>query len=229
MTEKKSWRDFVLISCCPMAAVGLLAVGVGSLPWKLGPSWFGGDCKLEDRLKMLGASGDMFGFLNAVFSGVAFAAIYYTLRIQQKQHDIQMAELNMKRQVARVVVDENESRQVFRAIVPGKNSQECPASYVRLDLKNEASTPARGCRAVLTSIEKKGGGEQFSVIPESRITLRLLHFTERDNEPEDKVFTIPYGIPEYFHVCSIKQDPPGGDPFCLLQLAARGFQIQGGQ
>ena len=157
---------------------------------------------------MLGTFGDMFGFLNAVFSGVAFAAIYYTLRIQQKQHDIQESELNMKREMAFISVDEVESREVFQTTVPGQSGPQCPACYVRLVLKNEARMPAKGCRVMLTAIEKKRPGEQYSVVRESKLTLRLLQPTEDDNAPEERAFTIPHNLPHYFNVCSVKCDPP---------------------
>jgi hypothetical protein len=219
MTQPKARRDLALHFVLPMVAVGLLAFAVGSLPWKLGPSWFGGERTLEDRLKMLGTFGDMFGFLNAVFSGVAFAAIYYTLRIQQKQHDIQAAELNMKKEIAQLTIDQAESRETFPTTVPGNQQKQCPASYVRLVLKNEARMPAKGCRVLLTAIEKKKPGEGFAVEKRSKLTLRLVQPTEENDPPEDRTFTIPHGLPHYFNVCSIKRDPPDGHAFGLIQVA----------
>ena len=176
---------------------------------------------------MLGTFGDMFGFLNAVFSGVAFAAIYYTLRIQQKQHDIQESELNMKREMAFISVDEVESREVFQTTVPGQSGPQCPACYVRLVLKNEARMPAKGCRVMLTAIEKKRPGEQYSVVRESKLTLRLLQPTEDDNAPEERAFTIPHNLPHYFNVCSVKRDPPAAPAVRADPSGARKVEISG--
>jgi hypothetical protein len=219
MTEKKAGHDFVLHFVLPMVVIVLMAFGVGCLPWLLRPSWFGGDLNLKDRLEMLGTFGDMFGFLNATFSGIAFAAIYYTLRIQQKQHDIQELELNMKRERALLCVDEIESREVFRTMVPGNSGPQCPARYVRLVLRNEARMPAEGCRVLLRAVEKKRRGEQFAVVPESKLTLRLLQPTEKDDTPEDSEIIIPHNLPYYFNVCSIKRDPPDRPDVGLIQVA----------
>ena len=198
MSKKSPRRDLVVHFILPMVGIVVLAASVGTIPWLLGQSWFGGTASLKDRLAMLGTFGDMFGFLNAIFSGVAFAAIYYTLRIQQKQHDIQESELNMKREIAQLCVDEPESREIFVTVVPGEHSKECPASYVRLVLNNKARMPAKSCRVLLTSIEKKRKGEGFTVIKESKLTLRLLQPTEDDGASEETSFTIPHNLPHYF-------------------------------
>ena len=72
---------------------------------------------------------------------------------------------------------------------------------------------------LLTAIESKKPGSCFSVIPESRLTLRLLQPIEKDNAAEDASCVIRHNLRYYFNVCSIKQDPPDGHPTALLQVA----------
>ena len=217
--------DFLIYFVVPSAVVCALAILMGSLPWLLGPTWFGGDFDLKHRLEMLGTFGDLFGALNATFSGVAFAAIYYTLRIQQKQHETQKLDLLMRKEKARLEVDEDESKVVFKTKVPGGTAQGneerplCDASYVRVVLNNKTRLPARGCRVFLTGFEKKKGEGDFVVVPESKLTLRLLQSTEKDDPEENQSFTIPVNVTNYFNVCSVKKEPQFDKPFGLLQVA----------
>src|ERR1700677_1993456 len=133
MAEDDSNRDFQVHFVRPMIGVAVLAVFVGILPLLTGVGPWLGDENIKRRLEMLGTFGDMFGFLNATFSGVAFCAIYYTLRIQQKQHDLQLRDLNMRREIAKLVVDKETSEEVIEASVPfgnkeeGKTRPQCPA------------------------------------------------------------------------------------------------------
>src|SRR4051812_22521182 len=67
--------------------VGLLPILVSILsPLVVSDEWAK---KIDGRVDKLGSYGSMFGMVGALFSGVAFAAIYYTLRIQIGQRDLQ--------------------------------------------------------------------------------------------------------------------------------------------
>jgi 5-hydroxyisourate hydrolase-like protein (transthyretin family) len=212
----------------PLIAVALSSGFVAFLP--ITTLWFPVLSKdraerINDQIGRLGTYGDMFGLLNAMFSGAAFCAIYYTLRIQQKQHDIEKRNLDMRTEVADLQIDEKESGETFLTTVPGgdeslgKNRPWYDANYVRLVLCNHAPMPAKGCRVILTRVEKRKPGEKFIAIPESKQSLRLLHITEDEDSPEHKTFTIPFNIPEYFNVCSIKKE--GEKILCLIQVSHR--------
>src|SRR4051794_30083029 len=79
--------------------------------------------------------------------------------------------------------------------------------------------PAKNCRVILKHIRKMAPGEkEFSIIKESRQSLRLLRHTENDNASEDKGVTISPNIPHYFNVVSVKEESPQA-VYCLVQVA----------
>ncbi len=45
-----------------------------------------------------GQFGDLFGSVNALFSGLAFAGLYYTIYLQRKQLELQQNELQLQRE-----------------------------------------------------------------------------------------------------------------------------------
>ena len=53
-----------------------------------------------------GQFGDMFGSLNVLFSGFAFAALYYTISLQQKQLTKQEEQLDLQREELRLQREE---------------------------------------------------------------------------------------------------------------------------
>lgn len=53
-----------------------------------------------------GQFGDIFGIANALFSGMAFAALYYTLHIQQSQIAMQRTQLDLQREELRLQREE---------------------------------------------------------------------------------------------------------------------------
>jgi hypothetical protein len=209
-------REFALHFAVPFVLVCVAVLGIALSPFLVGR--FARAAK-PDTVVLLGAYGDMFGILTALFSGIAFAAIYYTLHVQQKQYQIQLSELNMKREVAELFVDVAESKETFRTQVPGNTSDRCDARYARIVLRNKSRTRATGCRAMITSIETRKSGEQFSVIPESKLTLGLLQPIEKDDAAEDASCVIPHNLPYYFNVCSIKIDSPDNSPGAMRQVA----------
>ena len=83
----------------PVGVIFALAIAVAVIP--LAILWFGNVGSARIYFRCLARLGTC-SALAAIFSGVAFAAICYTLHIQQKQHDIQLRELNMKRKIAKV-------------------------------------------------------------------------------------------------------------------------------
>src|ERR1700723_2677734 len=101
-------REFAMHFLLPCGAMVACAIGLALVP--VAAAFLGLGADVGETIKVFGAFGDMFGLLSAVFSGVAFAAIYYTLRIQQKQYEVQLAELDMKREMASLFVDEVASK-----------------------------------------------------------------------------------------------------------------------
>ncbi|MFY7927491.1 MAG: hypothetical protein ACOVS5_01355 [Oligoflexus sp.] len=69
---------------CAVLLIWLLVPVLGSMAF---PDW-----------EMRGQFGDTFGSINALFSGLAFAGLFWALRIQQKQLDIQREELKLQRE-----------------------------------------------------------------------------------------------------------------------------------
>jgi len=59
-----------------------------------------------------GQFGDQFGSVNALFSGLAFAAFFYTVLLQQKQLDLQRNELTLQRQELAMQRDEMKASRV---------------------------------------------------------------------------------------------------------------------
>jgi hypothetical protein len=217
MGEQNSSRELATHFWRIVAAVLVIAALISLIP--LAILWSKSGLPLKDAMGLFGSFGDMFGALSAIFSGIAFAAIYYALLLQQKQYEVQLTELNMKREIARLAINESESRQTFRTTVLGNEGRLCPARYARLVLENTARMPAKGCRVLLTKIEKRTAGKPYSVIPESKLTLRLTQPIEDEGASEDKTFVIPHNLPHYFNICSIKEDPPSAEPHARLQVA----------
>jgi len=80
--EKESWRGFIWIAVaiiCVQAVAGGVIYGVWS--------------KWEVR----GQFGDMFGAVNTLFSGLAFASLIYALTLQRRDLALQRRELEMTR------------------------------------------------------------------------------------------------------------------------------------
>lgn len=75
-----------------VVAIWLLAA---TLLWLLLPT-------LEER----GQFGDLFGAVNALFSGLAFAGLYSALKVQQSQLELQRNELTLQREELRMQREE---------------------------------------------------------------------------------------------------------------------------
>lgn len=81
---------------------GKLAIGV-AVVWLIAlvglyfllPSW-----------SVRGQFGDTFGAVNALFSGLAFSGLFWSLRVQQEQLELQRAELKLQREELALTRDE---------------------------------------------------------------------------------------------------------------------------
>lgn len=82
MTNDSLTRWFV----CTLIAVFVLQVLYGVVVYLSGPGW-------ETR----GQFGDMFGGINAFFTGLAFAGVIYTILLQRRELELQRDELRMTR------------------------------------------------------------------------------------------------------------------------------------
>jgi hypothetical protein len=231
-------REFLVFFVVPMSLVVSLAVLVAFLPiislWlhHLQPDWISESAKAIDKqIERLGTYGDMFGMLNAIFSGAAFCAIYYTLRVQQKQHDLQKEDIEMKKAKADLQVDRDKSKNSPKFRIGGEKEKHSSikvenddglynAQYARLTLINKSEEiPAINCRVLLTLIQKFGTNGKYFDMEEYQNTLRLLQFTEEDNAPEEHGVTIPCHCPSYFNVLSLKEITKDGDPERYIQVA----------
>ena len=81
-SESGKWWPFVVVVLLVLVILGLLGWAV----WLAFP-------KLDQR----GQFGDMFGSVNALFSGLAFAGVIYTLVLQQRELALQRKELRETR------------------------------------------------------------------------------------------------------------------------------------
>lgn len=81
--------------------IGLVVVFVwavfGFLPWVLFPTW-------QDRASF----GEMFGAVNALFAGLAFAGILFALHLQRRELVVQREELQAQREELRLTRHELE-------------------------------------------------------------------------------------------------------------------------
>lgn len=87
MTEEKQKKQIGIVAIS-FVAVFIWAVIPSGVYWVL----TGGD------LGKSGQFGDMFGTVNALFSGLAFAAIAWTMTLQQRQIAVQMEQLKLQRE-----------------------------------------------------------------------------------------------------------------------------------
>jgi hypothetical protein len=228
MAASETTSDILKFFVTPLAIVFAVVLFVAFLPTlTLRYHWVpdAGAAKVNEQIKTLGAYGDMFGVLNSLFSGAAFCAIYYTLRIQQKQHDLQAEQVNMEKEKASIRLDEKKSKNVLITKTgdgkpdPEGKQQRFPSSYARIVLENEANMIARNCRVYLTAIEKRGIDGTFAQIPEYQNSLRLRQSTEREGPPEHTGINLEYGNPQYFDVCSVKDERPAGGLITFVQVA----------
>lgn len=77
--------------------IALLALGYGTATYFVFATW-------SDR----GTFGDMFGGLNALFSGLAFGGIIYTIFLQREELQLQRNELELTRQELRRTAEAQE-------------------------------------------------------------------------------------------------------------------------
>ena len=70
-----------------------------------------------------GTLGDMFGAINALFSGLAFAGVIYTILLQRKELELQREELvSTREELARSASAQERSEQALRAQVNAAES-----------------------------------------------------------------------------------------------------------
>lgn len=81
----KIWGQYKILICTILGVLFLLAVYIIGLP------------ELIHEYEQRGAFGDMFGGLNTLFSGLAFAFLIYTVFLQGKQLEMQREELRLQR------------------------------------------------------------------------------------------------------------------------------------
>lgn len=84
---------------------------------------------LYSNMSERGQFGDTYGFINALFSGLAFAGLFYTIHLQARQLQIARTELKIQREELRL------------------QREELAAS--RNELERQASAQQALCRAVL--------------------------------------------------------------------------------
>ena len=81
-----------------------------------------------------GQFGDMFGAMNAIFSGLAFAAIIYTIQLQRKELSLQRLELELTRDELQKTADateRNAKMQVYNNLVQAYTTILDPASGLK--------------------------------------------------------------------------------------------------
>jgi LIF / OSM family len=87
-----------------IGAVGFCFVLWGGW-WYLSAHWFGLDMETRGQL------GDLFGGVNALFTGLAFAVLIYTIFLQRKELEMQREELSLSRNELRSSVEAQQGSQ----------------------------------------------------------------------------------------------------------------------
>jgi hypothetical protein len=96
-----TWKPFILLAI----AIFLFQCAVGVAMLLLIPDW-----------THRGTFGDMFGAVNALFSGLAFAGIIYTITLQRQELSLQREELALTRnELARTAVAQEKSELALAA------------------------------------------------------------------------------------------------------------------
>lgn len=100
-----------------------------------------------------GQFGDLFGSVNALFSGLAFAGLYSALRVQQEQLDLQRTELGLQREELKLQREEmaasrgelanqvKAQRAMFRATIAQVTVASMQARMEYLKMESEQMVP----------------------------------------------------------------------------------------
>lgn len=161
----KSWTIFLI--------VGLLVFGVWLAVWWLVPYYYEGDFSKS------GQSGDMFGSVNALFSGLAFAGLISTLIMQRSELELQRRELELSRQEFALQRFENT---LFGLI---KQLNDHVAS-----LDRSYSSRSQGEIVYVTKRGREVIKDIASELPDQLYTERQFVFTTNSKPPEKKQRTL---------------------------------------
>lgn len=181
----------------------------------------------EQWIGILGTYGDMFGMLNALFSGLAFSAIFYTLRLQLRQAQIQQEELEHMKARTQLSIDREQSISILLADTPGGQADEqgnqplFQAGYVNVVVLNTTATTAREVVATLTKIQEvtDAGAQDFKPFKGS---LRLRESLEEGYPSTYRGVDIRFNAPKSFDLLSVKDEKnkQGNQaPITLIQAA----------
>ncbi len=141
-SQAPSWIALALIGLGVILVQGV----AGIIIYALGPDW-----------STRGTFGDMFGAVNALFSGLAFAGVIYALFLQRRELELQRRELAMSR---------NELR---RSAAAQESSQAALAEQVDM-----LRTSAR-LSAITALVDNYG--RQIQVVDEERTSVESLRAT----------------------------------------------------
>ena len=134
-------------------AIGIVAVWLAVLFG--GMNYFG-------QIEMLGQFGDMFGSLNVLFTGLALAALIYTILLQKEQNDLQSQQLEEQREELRLQREELKLQREEMAASRGElaNQTREQRNLLRVTL---ADLHMRIDEAMIAAIELRAAGVPASV------------------------------------------------------------------
>ncbi len=151
-------------------------MGVAVFLWvaiPMGVYWFltGGD------LGKSGQFGDMFGTVNALFSGLAFAAIAWTITLQQRQIAVQMEELQLQREDLKL--QRKEMQESRGELAKQAKAQEAQTQVSIAQVRAAAYGAAIG---VLNELELE------NALPEPEVPVETRYSESEMNKTEEMIF-----------------------------------------